>query len=60
MVAGTRGHGRAAAVIAVMALTLSGCASQTAVYRNRTIGQNRPIVLTMDAKQRNVVMLSLT
>ncbi len=60
MVAGTRGHSRTAALITLMALTLSGCANQNAVYRNRMIGQNRPVVLTMDAKQRNVVMLPET
>ena len=38
-------------------LTLSACANQHAVFRQNTISSGRPVVITEDAKQRNLFML---
>lgn len=50
----TRGIGLAATLI----LTLSGCANWNGIYRTKTVATpNGPRVITIDAKQREVIMV---
>ncbi len=41
----------------VLLVLIGGCANWNAVYRTKTIGSNRPRAITVDAKQRNVLMV---